>query len=227
MVRIMPPATPDWSAIDTILLDMDGTILDLAYDNWFWQEHIPDLVAQARGVELDAIREDLQRQFDAAFGTLDWYCLDHWSRTLELDIASHKRASRQRVRPLEGAVAAIQQARARGHAIWLVTNAHPLTLQIKLEQTGIAPLFDALLSSHELDAPKEHAVFWTRLRNRLPHEPARSLFVDDSLRVREAARQAGYPHVWGIARPDSRHPPQPASDGPAAETLAEVLTAEV
>lgn len=219
----MPPAKPDWSAIDTILLDMDGTILDLAYDNWFWQEHIPEQVARARGVELPTIRDALQAQFDAAFGSLNWYCLDHWTRTLELDIATHKQASRHRVRPLDGALPAIERARARGHAVWLVTNAHPLTLQIKLEQTGIAALFDALVSSHELDAPKEHAVFWERLQARLPHDPKRSLFVDDSLRVREAARRAGYPHVWAITRPDSRHPARTVDDGPAADRLADVL----
>jgi hypothetical protein len=29
----------DWSAIDTVL-DMDGTLLDLRFDNWFWQDLI-------------------------------------------------------------------------------------------------------------------------------------------------------------------------------------------
>lgn len=219
----MPPSPPDWDQIDTVMLDMDGTILDLAYDNWFWQEHIPREVAQERGQELRAVRPELEDRFEAAFGTLNWYCLDHWSRELALDIASRKRATQHRVTPLAGAVDAIEQARRRGHSVWLVTNAHPLTLEIKLEQTGIAGLFDQLLSSHDFDAPKEHPAFWSRLRERVPHDPDRSLFVDDSLRVRHAARAAGYRHVWGISRPDSRHPPSTMDDGPAGESLAEVL----
>ena len=31
----------DWSCIDTVLLDMDGTLLDLHFDNFFWSEHLP------------------------------------------------------------------------------------------------------------------------------------------------------------------------------------------
>ncbi|MBB88150.1 GMP/IMP nucleotidase [Abyssibacter sp.] len=223
MDAIMPTSSLNWDEIDTVMLDMDGTILDLAYDNWFWQEHIPLEVARSRNVEPDSIRGDLERQFEAAFGTLNWYCLEHWSRELALDIVAHKRASQHRVTPLQGAVDAIEQRRLQGQAIWLVTNAHPLTLEIKLEQTGIAPLFDHLLSSHDFDAPKEHPDFWQRLGERVPHDPARSLFVDDSLRVRHAARSAGYRHVWGIAKPDSRQPAAALNDGPAAESLAAIL----
>ena len=32
---------PDWRAIDTVLLDMDGTLLDLRFDNYFWLELVP------------------------------------------------------------------------------------------------------------------------------------------------------------------------------------------
>ncbi|HBT55971.1 MAG TPA: haloacid dehalogenase, partial [Pseudomonas sp.] len=31
----------NWNAIDTVLLDMDGTLLDLHFDNHFWLEHMP------------------------------------------------------------------------------------------------------------------------------------------------------------------------------------------
>ncbi|KEP73664.1 nucleotidase, partial [Microbacterium sp. SUBG005] len=31
----------DWQAVDTVLLDMDGTLLDLAFDNYFWQKLVP------------------------------------------------------------------------------------------------------------------------------------------------------------------------------------------
>lgn len=32
----------DWQAVDTVLLDMDGTLLDLAFDNYFWQKLVPE-----------------------------------------------------------------------------------------------------------------------------------------------------------------------------------------
>ena len=28
--------------VDTVLLDMDGTLLDLAFDNYFWQKLVPE-----------------------------------------------------------------------------------------------------------------------------------------------------------------------------------------
>ncbi|MDH3916294.1 MAG: haloacid dehalogenase, partial [Chromatiales bacterium] len=38
----MPETAPyDWSTVDTVLLDMDGTLLDLRFDNYFWQELVP------------------------------------------------------------------------------------------------------------------------------------------------------------------------------------------
>ena len=42
----------DWESVDTVLLDMDGTILDLRFDNWFWLELIPRRYAAARGLEV-------------------------------------------------------------------------------------------------------------------------------------------------------------------------------
>jgi putative hydrolase of the HAD superfamily len=46
----MAAAAIDWSRIDTVLLDMDGTLLDLRFDNWFWQELIPSRYAAAHGL---------------------------------------------------------------------------------------------------------------------------------------------------------------------------------
>ena len=43
------PSLP-WSDIDTVLLDMDGTLLDLHFDNHFWLEHLPQRYAELHGV---------------------------------------------------------------------------------------------------------------------------------------------------------------------------------
>ena len=90
---MQPTTLVDWSAIDTVLLDMDGTLLDLGFDNWFWQEHLPREFAAARGLGLAAARAELEPRFRALAGTMEWYCIDHWSRELCLDIAALKRAA--------------------------------------------------------------------------------------------------------------------------------------
>ena len=75
-------------ACDTLMLDMDGTLLDLAYDNYMWMEHIPAEYARKHDVTADHAREHLYATFKRMEGKLDWYCLDHWSNELELDVAA-------------------------------------------------------------------------------------------------------------------------------------------
>ena len=39
----------DWSRIDHVLLDLDGTLLDLDFDNHFWQTLVPACGARRVG----------------------------------------------------------------------------------------------------------------------------------------------------------------------------------
>jgi hypothetical protein len=61
---------------------MDGTLLDLRFDNFFWQELIPSRYAALHGLPHEEAVAVLTPRFEAARGTLEWYCLDHWSREL-------------------------------------------------------------------------------------------------------------------------------------------------
>src|SRR6202167_5285008 len=93
----------DWSAIDTVLLDMDGTLLDLRFDNWFWQELIPSRYAAANGLEVAEAQVLLAPRFVAVRGTLQWYCIEHWTRELNLDVGGIKREALAQVSFLPGA----------------------------------------------------------------------------------------------------------------------------
>lgn len=194
----------DWKRARLWLVDMDGTVLDLAYDNWFWQHCVPAKYAAEHGLTpSDALRQ-LQPKFDAVTGTLDWYCLEYWSRTLGLDIIGLKAESRQRITALPAALTVVEQARQSGIQAGLLTNAHPETLRIKHEQTGVCDHFDWAISSAELGFPKEHPGFWAALSNRLDDfDPTQALMIDDSLAVLQAARDAGIGQTLAIAQPDS------------------------
>lgn len=196
----------DWARVDWVLLDLDGTVLDLAYDNYFWRVLVHERYAQRHGLSPEAAAAALKPHFEGAAHTLPWYCTDHWSRVTGLDMAALKAEIRHRIRPLPGAVAFLEAVRASGRRLWLATNAHPDSWRLKLEHTGLTAYFERIICSHDYGAPKEDARFWTALQAQHPFEPARSLFVDDSRPVLDAARAYGIGQVIGLRHPDSSAP---------------------
>jgi putative hydrolase of the HAD superfamily len=219
-----PDTALDWSAIDTVLLDMDGTLLDLRFDSWFWQEHIPSHYALAKGGNPAQARQLLEPRFRAVMGTLEWYCVDYWSRELGLDIIGIKRAALARVGYLPGAQDFLIKLRATGCRLVLVTNAHPMTLALKNEQVGLMAHFDACYSTHSFAAPKESAAFWPRLQAAEPFAPQRTLFVDDSLPVLDAAHAFGIAWLRAVRHPESGLPARDTGRYAAVDRVADLLS---
>jgi putative hydrolase of the HAD superfamily len=199
----MPDAIekPAWDHIDTVLLDIDGTLLDLSFDLEFWLEVIPAAYAASQSMTLEQARAKLAPQFRACEGTLPWYCIDHWTRELGLNVEALKRGHSSRIAWLPGAESFLQRCRARGKRIVLLTNAHPKVLRIKDERAGITRYVDAAFSSHMFGAPKENSHFWGAIQAVEPFNPDRALFVDDTPAVLRAARAAGIRWVYGVRRP--------------------------
>ena len=212
-----------WDAIDTVLLDMDGTLLDLRFDNWFWQEHIPALWARERGLTTAAALEELTPRFEAARGRLDWYCVDYWSRELMLDIRAIKRGVREQVAWIPGAEEFLLRLCRLGKRRLLLTNAHPETLAIKDEHIDLVGHLDGAYSTHAFGAPKEDPAFWPRFAASEQLEPARTLIVDDSLAALAAARDFGIGWLRAIRRPDSGRPARDTAGFAGIDSIAELL----
>ena len=168
----------DWSDVDTVMLDMDGTLLDLHFDNYFWQECVPEAYASIHGLTPAESKAVVYPRLEAERGNLNWYCLDHWSRELGLDIAALKREIRHLLAIRGDADRFLVALADSDKQVALVTNAHPDALSLKLEVTRIARWFGRIISSHAYGYPKEHPQFWERLRADFPFDPARTLFVD-------------------------------------------------
>jgi 5'-nucleotidase len=213
----------DWDLYDTVLLDMDGTLLDLRFDNFFWQELIPSRYAAANGLPDEEAVALLEPRFAAARGTLEWYCLDHWSRELGLDIAALKREAEDHIDFLPNVPEFLLAVRELSKRAVLVTNAHRGTLSIKLARTGLDRYLDAIHSSHDLGLPKENPRFWARLRDIEPFDPTRTLLVDDSLPVLRSAHEYGLARVIAVLRPDSSRPPAQVHDFQGVESVSELL----
>ena len=218
------PAAPiPWESIDTVLLDMDGTLLDLRFDNWFWQEHLPAVWAAEHALSFDEAVARLAPRFTATRGRLEWYCIDHWSRELDLDVRALKNAVREDVAWLPGAEAFLKRLRELGKRRVLVTNAHPETLAIKDATASLVTHLDAVHSTHPFGAPKEDPAFWPAFARAEAFDATRTLFVDDSLPVLRAARGYGIRWLRAIRRPDSGLPPRDTEDFPGIDAVGELL----
>ncbi len=213
----------DWRAIDTVLLDMDGTLLDLHFDNHFWQEHVPVRYAERHDLPHAEARRRLTDIYRAKAGTLDWYCVDFWTRELQLDIARLKEEVAHLIAVHPDVPRFLEALRAAGKGVVLVTNAHQKSLTLKMARTGLQVHFDLLITSHEVGLPKEDPAFWPALRAMVPYDPARTLLVDDSLPVLRAARQAGIAHLLAVYRPDTRQPEKDVGEFAALRHFTEIL----
>lgn len=205
----------DWTGIDTVLLDMDGTLLDLQFDNQFWLETIPAEVARRRGIDLHAARQYLNPIFEREAGQLNWYCLDFWSKSLGFSVAELKTAHAHGVAWRPYAQQFLTLLKNSHCQVFLVTNAHPETLRVKLERINLTPWLDRVVSSHEYGEPKESQVFWTTLQQTHPFDPEKTLFIDDSEAVLASAEQFGIRHLITLRQPDSTQPPKAVTRYPA------------
>jgi len=193
----------DWKNIDTVLLDMDGTLLDLHFDNYFWLQHLPQVMAATTEVAPDVARARLRSMYEQHVGTLNWYCVDFWSEQLGLDIMLHKEDVVEKIAYRPSAKIFLERCQRESDDVRLVTNAHRKILNLKIRYTNIDRYFDQMLCSHELGFPKENVEFWQRLQEHQRFDPTRTLFVDDNESVLESAAEYGIEHIYSIAQPDS------------------------
>lgn len=205
----------NWSKIDTVLLDMDGTLLDLHFDNHFWLDVIPKAHAVKQGLTLEQARADILARYEAVMGQIEWYCLDYWQQQLQLPIMELKREIQHLISVREDVPAFLQALKAAGKELILLTNAHPDSLSLKVERTQFDQYLDKLISTHSYGVSKESQQLWQQVQADLGFDKDRTLFVDDSLTVLAAAREYGIGHLLAIANPDSQQPHNDITDYPA------------
>jgi putative hydrolase of the HAD superfamily len=214
----------DWHSVDTVLLDMDGTLLDLEFDNWFWQKHVPECYARQQGLDRAEADRIIHDWITSHLGTLNWYCLDFWTAELGLEIARLKRQAGDRIAIRPGADTFLQALKESDKQVIMVTNAHRDALDLKVERTGIDRYFDEIVSSHDYGHAKEAQSFWQHLQRHLPFDPARALLVDDSLPVLHSAQLYGIGQPVSILHPDSSLPKRDHTDPfPAIDDFLQVL----
>ncbi|MYM63678.1 GMP/IMP nucleotidase [Pseudomaricurvus sp. HS19] len=213
----------NWAEIDTVLLDMDGTLLDLHFDNYFWLTHLPKRYAETHGVDEAEAMEKLHAHIKAHEGTLKWYCLEFWSESLQLDVRALKEEVKDKIAVRPFVMEFLQALRAHNKRLVLITNSHPQGLDLKLQVTEIDRWLHMVISSHEFQQPKEAQEFWQMLHQREPFDPERTLFIDDTVRILDSAKQFGIRHLLCLHQPDSQREHRGITEYPAIHHFDEIM----
>ncbi len=213
----------NWNNIDTVLLDMDGTLLDRHFDDHFWLEHVPKRYAAMHNLPVEAVREELYARFRSQENTLNWTDLDYWSEQLGLDIPLLKEEVDHLIAVHPHVTEFLQFLRLEGKGVHLVTNAHSKTLTLKMKKTRLGPYFDTIVSAHDLGLPKEDVNFWGELQKKIPFDPARTMLGEDSETNLSTAHEYGIAWLIFISGSSSSIPPKPSARFSSIRSFGEII----
>jgi len=209
--------------IKFVLLDLDGTLLDRYFDDYFWEHLVPEKYAEKHDMSFGSAREHLLGTYRRHEGTLKWTDLDFWSEELDLDIPALKEQLRHLIEVHPHVEDFLKEMKRKHKKIYLFTNAHYKSVNLKFHKTGIGKYFDSVVTSNEIGSPKEHLDFWHKARERIGFEPEKTLFVDDTEAVLHTARAFGIRYVLLKGRASSREKPRRSTDFPYITDFNELL----
>lgn len=213
----------DWAKIKTVFLDLDGTLLDLHFDNHFWLEYVPVHYADKHDIDVEYAKDKLANLYSEFGGTLNWYCIDFWTDRIGLDIRSLKEDVSHKISIRPHAEEFLQYLNSIGKRVVLVTNAHEASVSLKMRKTGLQKYFHRMISSHQFGIAKEEAGFWEKLNTYESFEKNSTLFIDDNLSVLRAASDYGIKHLRAVRKPDSKGPEIKTDDYGVIDSYQEMM----
>ncbi len=214
----------DWQNIETVFLDMDGTLLDLHFDNHFWLEHMPKRYAEKHSISVEQASNALSQKTKAIEGSLDWYCLDYWEKTLDMDIIDLKHEVADRIAIRANVIKFLDYLHSMNKRVVLLTNAHHKTIKLKFDYADIEHYFDHIITAHDVGLAKEQDGFWQALEKIEDFSKTQSLFIDDNLAVLNAANQYGIKHLLAIHQPDSQQPTKDTKEYIPIECYTQIMS---
>lgn len=212
----------NWQDIDTVLLDMDGTLLDKHFDDYFWETHVPEEYAAKHNISILDAEEKLLATYKEEEGTLSWADLNFWSDKLQLDIPAMKKKLNHLIQVHPYVAEFLDFCQATNKKSCLVTDAHPETLQIKMDKTGLAEQFDTIVCAEELGCAKSEEAFWPKLAEKLAFDKGRTLLVDDNEKVLLRAKEFGLAQLIFMAKSSSTKPVRYSKEFPSIIFFKEI-----
>jgi len=218
-----PDMTLPWENIETVLLDMDGTLLDLHFDNHFWLSYVPRCYAEKHQLSDEEAHRHLMSRYTEVRGSLDWYCVDFWTRELSLDIEQLKHDTAEKIAIRPDVVDFLSWLNKSNKRVVLVTNAHPASLNLKMDKTGLHVHFDKIINAHDMGLAKENDGFWQKLQQVEPYNKQHTMLIDDNLEVLDSAHAYGIGYCLGVQQPDSQGDAISSDNYVVIDTFKEIL----
>ena len=209
--------------IQYILLDMDGTLLDLYFDDYFWGHLVPEKYAEKHDMSFGSAKEYLYKTYKSHEKTLNWCDIDFWSSELKLDIPALKEQIRHLIEVHPHVIEFLTLMKKQKKKIYLLTNAHYKTVKIKFRKTQIGEYFDDVLCSFNVGHPKEDIAFWEKAQKRLKFDKEHSLFIDDTEDVMKTAREYGIKYLLFKAHASSKLEPKITQEFLAIHDFRELM----
>ena len=226
MTHHSSPLTPhafQWSDIDDVLLDMDGTILDRHFDNFFFEEELPRRYAKQKGLTFESARERLLTLYRSVEGELDWSDLTYWKRVLDIDVVALTEELDCMIDFLPGAMEFLDHLGRVGKRVSILTNAHPSGTAIKVAKTGLDRHVDRIVTAFDVGYLKMRKEYWPECQRLLGFNPSRSLYVDDDEACLAAAESHGIAQIFHSSKSSSQLPPHPSRRFRSIENLTALI----
>ncbi len=222
MKRPILEQIPLWGPeIKSVLLDMDGTLLDKYFDDYFWEHLVPEKYSEKHGVTFGRAKEELMTKYKHHEGTLNWTDIDFWSRELRLDIPALKEQIKHLIEVHPHVEDFLRMLRRHKKKVFLVTNAHFKVLDLKMKKTNMGRYFDMCITSFEMGHPKEDIGFWEKAEKILGFDKESSLFIDDTEEILRTARKFGIRYIAFKAKATSKKSPGASKDFPTIMDFSE------
>jgi putative hydrolase of the HAD superfamily len=182
---------------------MDGTLLDLHFDYYFWTQHLPKKYNQIQNGDIEQTTLYIANRLAEKQGELEWYCTNYWSKQFGLNIIQAQAEVKHLIQERPQVIEFLERLGKNQKNRVLITNSDRPSIKLKFANSAIEPLLDQVISSHDYRAAKEDQQFWQQLQNNLDFDPATTLFIDDSESVLDSAHQFGIKHLLSIKQPIS------------------------
>lgn len=179
-----------------LLLDMDGTLID---SNGIWKD-VDIRFLERRGMEYSRAYYEgvahtifpLAAQFTKEFCSLEESCEEIMAEWMELAKGLYSTVSIK-----AGVQEYLQQCRAKGTRMALVTSSVPEHCRTAMEHLDLMEYFENITFAQELGLEKKDPAIWLAVAERNGVAPEDCIVFDDSLSACRGAKAAGM-QVTGV-----------------------------